>query len=211
MSNIILTDLILQLRTNQDKIRQARKLELKSLAEAMHQLYELTGQISINIICTHNSRRSQLGQVWFELMAYDLGISEFHAFSGGTEGTAFNHRMVKALQDLGVHLSVKETGDNPVYELAFDKDHSSERRYFSKAYDHEANPSSDFIAMLVCDSADEKCPIIHGATERLFIPYTDPKAADDTEQEANVYQEKVKEMGRELIFCMGELRCLLKL
>ncbi len=197
------------LQADTDNISAERKFDLELLVQAMHDLYKNTGQISINVICTHNSRRSQLGQLWFELAAHHFHITPFAACSGGTEATAFNHRMVSAIQSHGIKLQEVSGGENPRYALQLTADTSSEQSYFSKTYDDPENPSADYIAMIVCDSADEKCPIIIGATQRLFIPYLDPKQADDTTQESEVYRAKVKEMGTDIIYAMGQLSQIL--
>jgi arsenate reductase len=40
------------------------------------------------------------------------------------------------------------------------------------------------------------------AEKRISIPYTDPKAFDDTDLESIKYDEKVKEIGREMLFAI---------
>ena len=62
--------------------------------------------VNINFICTHNSRRSQLGQVWsfFAANYFNLPIN---AFSGGTEVTAFHRNTVKTLTDVGFKFDVE--------------------------------------------------------------------------------------------------------
>jgi arsenate reductase len=54
-------------------------------------------EIRLNFICTHNSRRSQLSQVWAQTAAAYYGI-DATCYSGGVEVTAFNERAVAALQ-----------------------------------------------------------------------------------------------------------------
>src|SRR5690606_38168376 len=46
--------------------------------------------VSLNFICTHNSRRSQLSQVWAQTAAFYFGIDRISALSGGMETTAFH-------------------------------------------------------------------------------------------------------------------------
>ena len=44
--------------------------------------------IALNFICTHNSRRSHLSQVWAQALAHHVGINTINCYSGGTEATA---------------------------------------------------------------------------------------------------------------------------
>ena len=74
--------------------------------------------VNINFICTHNSRRSQLGQVWSFYAAdyFNLPIS---AFSGGTEVTAFHRNTVKTLTDVGFKFDIDVfSHTNPTYRIS---------------------------------------------------------------------------------------------
>ena len=57
---------------------------------------------------------------------------------------------------------------------------------------------------MVCDSADEACPFVPGAEFRLALPFVDPKAFDDTELEAQKYEERSKQIAREILFALKE-------
>ena len=79
------------------------------------------GIVNINFICTHNSRRSQLGQVW-SFFAADYFNLPINAFSGGTEVTAFHRNTVKTLTEVGCKFDVVEfSHTNPKYNISFDK------------------------------------------------------------------------------------------
>ena len=52
--------------------------------------------LNLIFICTHNSRRSHMGQLWAQVAAFYYGIEHVYCYSGGTEATAFNPRSVKA-------------------------------------------------------------------------------------------------------------------
>ena len=52
---------------------------------------------NIIFICTHNSRRSHIAQVWAQTAASYFNISNVYAYSGGTEATAFNPRAVASV------------------------------------------------------------------------------------------------------------------
>jgi len=59
---------------------------------------------------------------------------------------------------------------------------------------------------MTCSDADENCPFIPGAELRLPLTYDDPKAADDTPQEAARYDERLRQIGRELFFALSLLK-----
>jgi hypothetical protein len=49
---------------------------------------------------------------------------------------------------------------------------------------------------MVCDEANKKCPVVHGAKYRFAIPFEDPKAFDGTTQEKAMYSAKRDDLGR---------------
>jgi arsenate reductase len=53
--------------------------------------------IRLNFICTHNSRRSHLSQIWAQTMAYHWGIKDVFCYSGGTDATAMFPKIVETL------------------------------------------------------------------------------------------------------------------
>ncbi|REG88624.1 low molecular weight phosphatase family protein [Algoriphagus antarcticus] len=159
--------------------------------------------LSLNFICTHNSRRSQLAQVWAQTAADYFGIP-VRSFSGGVEATAFNERAVKALETSGFDI-IKEGEQNPVYSIYSSAD-ALPILVFSKIYEDKQNPHQGFAAIMTCDHADENCPFIPGADIRIPLRYEDPKAFDDTAQEAEKYLERSLQIGAELFFAFRRVR-----
>ena len=154
-------------------------------------------------VCTHNSRRSQMGQAWARAAALELGLKQVTTWSGGTEATAFNPRAVAALRSHG--FVIEETGErkgdaNVVYTLGYGPGVADTA--FSKVYSHDFNPKSGFAAVMVCSSADASCPFVEGADLRISLPYLDPKVSDGTPQEAATYRAKSEEIGREMVWLM---------
>ncbi len=161
------------------------------------------GPVRLVFICTHNSRRSHLAQLWAAVMAKYWGLNDVQTWSGGTEATAFHPNAVAALERAGFRIQMGE-GDNPVYEVFF-SENEPPLRCFSKVYDHPENPSRDFAAIMTCSDADENCPFIPGASWRLSLTYADPKIADGTAEEAKVYGERMGEIGAELWYVMAQV------
>ena len=187
------------------KIENHRKVLLKPLQEYISQKVKQKTEINLNFICTHNSRRSQFSQIWSDVAVayYKLPI---RSYSGGVEVTAFNPRAVQSCKRLGFQVSTKDNNlkDNPKYEVAF-SDQTDPSLCFSKTFDDISSPNSNFFAMMTCDHADENCPFIPGALQRIPFRFEDPKAFDDTALEADKYDERSIEIGSEIFYILGEV------
>lgn len=165
---------------------------------------------SIVVICTHNSRRSHLGQIWLSIGADFYELPPILTFSGGTESTALNQRVVTALCKIGLKIqsSKKISPDNPIYEIDWGQK-DAPYLAFSKRYREAPNPTDAFAAIMVCSEADEGCPIVKGADFRLSLPYDDPKTFDDTAQESSKYDERCQQIGREMLFVLSKVKTAL--
>ena len=160
--------------------------------------------VRLVFICTHNSCRSHMAQLWAQAAAHHFSVPGVEAFSGGTETTAFNTRAVAALRRAGFTIELFTDGKNPAYELRYEA--QMEPMYaFSKAYDDPPNPTEDFAAIMTCSAADAACPVVTGADERISIPYDDPKAFDGTEQEVDKYDERSAQIAREMLYVFSEV------
>ena len=195
-----LSSFVEDLISEADIIPAARKEKLQQLASYI-EAKRTAERIALNFICTHNSRRSHLAQIWAAVAAYYYGVSKVKTFSGGTEATAFNPRAVAAMNRAGFRIAGGE-GDNPIYSVSFADDAES-LVCFSKVYDHPRNPRSKFAAIMTCSDADENCPFIPGVELRLALTYEDPKAADGTPEEAARYDERVRQIGREIFYAFS--------
>ena len=185
-----------------DTIPDERKQVLRNLSAYILDRQVLNKAIYLNFICTHNSRRSHISQIWAATAAAYFGIGDTHCYSGGTEATAFNPRAVSAMQRAGFSID-NPGGDNPHYRVRYSVS-APFLECFSKVYDDPFNPDTDFAAVMTCSHADENCPFIPGAT-RISITYEDPKVADNTPEEQAKYDERVRQIGRELFFAMSHV------
>ena len=186
-------------------INTDRKNLLLKIAHKIAVNYRLNeNQVNINFICTHNSRRSQLGQVWtfFASNYFDLQIN---AFSGGTEVTAFHRNTVKTLKEVGLHFNVEEfSHGNPKYRISFAGSQKS-LLGFSKIYDNPIN-KNPYIVITTCNNADENCPFIPEAIHRFHLPYTDPKHSDNSPEQDETYLKTSKEIAAEMYFLFNEVK-----
>ena len=185
-------------------IAEERKQLLAQIAQSVKPMYNQDKVVRLNFICTHNSRRSQLGQIWSHIAAeyFDLNI---HSYSGGTEVTAFHKNTVKTLQEVVFVFKIAEfSHQNPVYTISFENAKKSAIG-FSKTFDHPIN-ETPFIAITTCNNADENCPFIPEASKRFHLPYIDPKFSDGTEECQKTYLATNKQVAAEMFYIFSTLK-----
>ena len=159
----------------------------------------------LTFICTHNSRRSHISQIWAQVAAYYYGIDNIQTYSGGTEATAFNPNAVKAMREAGLEITVIEDGNNPLYAVKY-ADDAPVMTVYSKIYDEGENPTSDFAAIMTCSHADENCPFIPGASLRIPVTYEDPKSFDGTPQQDQAYAERTRQIAGEMFYLFSKVK-----
>lgn len=187
-----------------ERIPAERRSQLDALALFVGERTRDGKPAALTFICTHNSRRSHMAQLWAQASAQHFGVDGIETYSGGTEATAFNPRAVAALQRAGFLVDPTTTGDNPVYAVRFLAE-MEPMICFSKVYDQPPNPTRDYCAVMTCGAADAACPIVFGAAERIAITYDDPKAADGTAEEAAVYDERCRQIAREMLYAFSRV------
>jgi protein-tyrosine-phosphatase len=188
-----------------DQIPDSRKLALQELAQFVADRKSAGEIVRLTFICTHNSRRSQMAQLWAAVAAAHYGIDRVETRSGGTEATAFNPRAVAALQRAGFEIVKIDESDsasdsqNPQYRVKFAT--SGEPLVCSsKKYDSLPISTADFCAVMTCSDADKNCPVIPGAASRVSLPYVDPKLSDGTPEEAATYDDRSAQIAREMLY-----------
>jgi arsenate reductase len=190
---------------NFDIISEERKLVLQPLVDFIQGKVSNGQEIRLNLICTHNSRRSHLSQVWAQTAAAHYNIKEVFCYSGGTEATAMFPMAAKTLAKQGFQIKIIAEGNNPVYAIKY-----SENAHpiigFSKTFDDDFNPQSEFAAILTCSSADQGCPFIAGAEKRIPITFEDPKAFDNTPQQAEKYEERSLQIATEMFYIFSKIK-----
>ena len=201
--NIKIREIIAQLST--ERISEERKIILQPLIEFISSKLSKNEEVRLNFICTHNSRRSHLSQIWAQTMANYYQIENVFCYSGGTEATAMFPKVVETLRNQGFEILKLSETENPVYAVKFaENEHAV--ICFSKKYDDDFNPKSEFAAILTCDSADENCPIVYGAEAKIPIKYEDPKKSDGTAEMNETYFNRSLEIATEMKFVFENLR-----
>lgn len=188
-----------------DAIPQERKNQLKKIALFVQTKKQSNEPANLTFICTHNSRRSHMSQIWASTAAAYYGIEDgVNTYSGGTEATAFNPRAVAAIERAGFRVE-NPGGENPRYKVSYAVG-DVPMECFSKKYDDPSNANENFAAVMTCSEADKNCPFIPGASLRVPIPYVDPKEADGTDQEAAIYDERCKQIATEMFYMMSQVK-----
>ena len=183
-----------------------RRETLQKLSDYLLQKLSEQKTPQVIVICTHNSRRSHIGQLWLAIGVDYFELPSIQTYSGGTEATAFDFRVVKAFRRIGLRITTTElTAMNPVYRVSWN-DKMKPYKAFSKVYQSEPNPTKDFAAVVVCTEADADCPVVSGCDFRLALPYADPKAFDDSDREEEVYTERVHQIGLEMLFVLHHVK-----
>ena len=182
-----------------------RKEILQPLIDYIQNKVKFNEEIRLNFICTHNSRRSHLTQIWAQTMAFHFGVNNVFCYSGGTEATAMFPKVVETLINQGFEIQKLNEAENPVYAVKFDVN-----QYpivcFSKVYFDDFNPKNNFGAIMTCNNADEGCPMVFGAEARFSIKYDDPKTFDGTDLMNEKYTERSLQIASEMFFVFSQIK-----
>jgi arsenate reductase len=187
-------------------ISDERKTLLLKISDAIAKEHTLNKEVNLNFICTHNSRRSQLGQVWSFYAAHYFKLN-INAFSGGTEVTAFYRNTVKTLQKVGFEFQLIDfSHQNPTYQISF-KGTKKAVLGFSKFYSDPLN-KEPFMAITTCNNADINCPFIPTASHRFHLPFVDPKHSDGSDTQEETYLQTSQQIAGEIYFIFSEVKKL---
>ena len=188
-----------------EDITAERKETLQPLVDFIQSKVSNQQEIRLNLICTHNSRRSHLSQVWAQTASAYFNVKNVFCYSGGTEATAMFPMIAKTLENQGFKIKTISEGSNPIYTIKY-----SENEHpiigFSKTYDDNFNPESQFAAIMTCSQADGGCPFIAGAEKRIPITFEDPKDFDNTPQQAEKYEERSLQIATEMFYVFSLIK-----
>ncbi len=183
---------------------EERKALLQPLIEYINAKKQDSETVSLNFICTHNSRRSHLAQVWAQAMASYYKIENIACYSGGTEATAVYPMVVKTLEAVGFEIDKAASSENPLYRITYASE-KTPLSAFSKKYDDAFNPITGFAAIMTCSQADAGCPFVAGSEKRISIMYEDPKISDGTPEQQQVYSERSEQIATEMKYVFSKI------
>ena len=202
----LFTDLENQIQGfSENTISSKRKVILQPLIDYIQSKINVNQAVKLNFICTHNSRRSHLSQIWAQTMAFYFGIENVQCFSGGTEATALFPKVAETLANQGFSVAKLSTETNPVYSIKF-ADNEHPVIGFSKVFDAGFNPKSGFAAIMTCSQADDGCPFIPGAEKRIPITFEDPKISDNTPEQSAIYTERSLQIAEEMLYVFSKIK-----
>ena len=133
---------------------------------------EAGAQGRVLFLCTHNSARSQMA----EGLLRHLAGERFEAHSAGTEATHVRPLAIRVMDEIGIDVSGQE----------------------SKTLDRYVGERFDYV-ITVCDEANEACPFLPGAKNRLHWSFEDPSQATGSEDERLKVFQRVRDEIRERI------------
>jgi arsenate reductase len=131
-------------------------------------------------------------------------IKQVYCYSGGTEETAMHPMITAVLRTSGFRITALSEGENPVYTIKYAPNRQP-LIGFSKLYDADFNPKSEFAAIMTCSQADGGCPFIAGTEKRIPITFEDPKISDHTPQQKEMYQRCSHQIGTEMLYVFSQI------
>jgi protein-tyrosine phosphatase/arsenate reductase len=184
-------------------ISEDRKILLEKISNYIQVKKDYKQAIHLMYVCTHNSRRSHFGQIWARVAAHYFQITDVHTYSGGTEATAFHPNAIKALESTGFSVIPDTIDANATFTVRFSLEETT--TCFSKVYDDDFNPHSNFAAIMTCSDAEENCPFIPGVELRVGTTYDDPKAFDGSVQQDQKYLERSEQIALECLYVFSRI------
>ena len=101
------------------KIAKERLSALKILIDFIQDKKDAGDLVNLNFVCTHNSRRSHLTQIWAQALSSYYNIPNVTCYSGGTEATALFPKIVETLSKSGFEITKLSSEVNPVYSIKY--------------------------------------------------------------------------------------------
>lgn len=188
-------------------ISKEREKVLQPLVESIQKKVNKNEPIRLSFICTHNSRRSLLAQIWAKTIAEYLLIKNIECYSAGTITSALYPKIADVLEQQGFYIEKLTTTNNPIYFIKY-QDNKMPIIAFSKDLNHLFNPKTEFIAVMTCSEADKGCPFIIGAEERISVTYQDPKISDSTTEQSKVYIQRSLQIASEMLYVFSKINYL---
>lgn len=182
-----------------------RKKILASLCIYLRAKVEEGKEIRLHFLCTHNSRRSHFAQIWAQTMAAYYQIHGVHCYSAGSEETSVFPMVIEGMKEIGFLTIQLSKGTNPIYYVKY-SDAEEPILSFSKNVDHPFNPKDSFATVMTCGEAEDSCPNVPGAEQRISIHYEDPKAYDETQEMAAKYEERSRQIATEMKYVFSKIK-----
>ena len=178
------------------EISDSRKEILSPLVDYLSEKLNSDESTHLNFICTHNSRRSQFAQFWSHYWAHQFGLP-VDSYSGGTEVTACHPNTIQSLRSTDVQITSNDQKENPLYKIEFG-DKVPNLSLYSKLHSNAIEGKDSFAALMCCAEAEKNCPFVPGTEVTIPLLYEDPKRADGTAEEEEIYNQTSLQIASEL-------------
>jgi len=127
-------------------------------------------QISVLVICQHNSGRSQIAEAYLKR----FGGEKLHVESAGLDpAERVNPMVAEVMKEEGFDIAENKPRD--VFELY------KQGRLFN-------------YVITVCADTESKCPVFPGITKRFHWPFPDPAAVEGTPEEQLAKVREIRDM-----------------
>ena len=180
-----------------------RKVTLDRIAQHLSE----ESSIAVNFICTHNSRRSHLCEIMFRSACKFYQLENVATYSGGTEGTALYPVVVESCARHGFTTKEVQAHGQRAWKIFHPtlEEEKNTPLLFSKEYHHANNAQEGYHAIMVCDSANEACPVVFGAKQRHALLFVDPKHSDRSPEQADVYDNTLRTIASEMGYIVRKI------
>jgi arsenate reductase len=126
----------------------------------------MAGKPRVLFLCTGNSARSQMAEAFLRSFAGD----RFDVVSAGTDPVPVNPRAIGVMTERGMDISHQRS--------------RGVKEFLGRGVPY---------LITVCDQANERCPIIPGAVNRLHWSFEDPAAAKGPDEERICVSRRVRD------------------
>lgn len=125
-------------------------------------------KLSVLFLCSHNSARSQMAEALLRHYAGD----RFEVYSAGLHPSKINPYTRKALAELNLNM---------------------EGQYAKSLMEYWGGKFNFTYLVVVCDRAEQECPLFPFSTYRLYWPFEDPSSVQGFESEKLEVFRKVRD------------------
>ena len=187
------------------RVDPTRRPALRSCAAAIARQLDARGEVSVVAVCTHNSRRSQLAEVWLAVASAAAGLGGVSVCSGGSDPVAVAPGAIAVLRERGFRVEADTADANPRLRV---RGHGIERELYAKPLGEAVAgvPLRGGVALMVCAAADAACPPVPQVGYRARLPFADPRHADGTPGEAAAYRAASDRIEAEMRWLVRESR-----
>ncbi len=162
---------------------QKRKKRLDNIASVINE--NLNKTRSIVFLCTHNSRRSQICEVWGKVFA-EIYRKKISINSAGAFKTVVHSQVYESIVKCGLVVDNKK-------EIFFDK-----KKFKLNSKTIDSLTMKNFIAVMTCSNAEKSCPNDPRSIRNIKMFFNDPRIYDETDKMSREYLNTTTYIAEEL-------------